>query len=292
MKSKLWIASLTLIACATPVVWAANEAPAPSSIPAGLAPAGKAEVTTELQALVGKIKTKLQSGARTEEALAEEVKGFDVILAAHKDEKTDAVAQVLMMKAMLYVEVFQNVEKGTALLTQVKTDFPQTQIAQKIDSILGMLAEQKDAIKLQASLAPGVAFPDFAEKDLTGKPLSIAQFKGKIVLVDFWATWCGPCVAELPNVIEAYKKYHDKGFEIIGISLDKDEAKLKAFLSEKGMAWPQYFDGLAWESKLGKKYGINSIPSTFLLDKEGKIIAKDLRGEALGAELEKQLGKL
>jgi peroxiredoxin len=98
-------------------------------------------------------------------------------------------------------------------------------------------------------------------------------------------------VAELPNVIEAYKKYHDKGFEIIGVSLDKDEAAFKAFIAAKGMTWSHYFDGLGWSSKLGQKYGIDSIPATYLIDREGKIIAKGLRGSALQAELEKQLGK-
>jgi thiol-disulfide isomerase/thioredoxin len=99
-------------------------------------------------------------------------------------------------------------------------------------------------MKLQAGLKPGVVFPDFNEKDLAGEPLSIAKFKGKVVLVDFWATWCGPCRGELPNVLAAYKKYHDKGFEIIGISLDRDENALKSFIKENGMVWPQYFDGL------------------------------------------------
>jgi thiol-disulfide isomerase/thioredoxin len=293
MKSKLWIASLTLIACATPVVWAANEnaAPAVAATSAESAPAAKADVKAELNALVARIQVKIKAGARTEAALAEEMKGFDAILAAHKDEKTDDVARVLMMKAMLYVEIFKDFEKGSVLLTQVKTDFPQTPVAQNIDKILEHIAQQKEAAKMAVSLAPGVVFPDFEEKDLSGQPLSIAKFKGKIVLVDFWATWCGPCVAELPNVMEAYKKYHDKGFEIVGISLDQDEAKLKAFISEKGMVWPQYFDGKGWGSKLGKKYGILSIPATFLLDKDGKIIAKGLRGPALDAELEKQLGK-
>jgi len=156
---------------------------------------------------------------------------------------------------------------------------------------LPMIAQQRETQKIQALFAPGAQLPDFDEKDIEGKPLSIAKFKGKIVLVDFWATWCGPCVAELPNVLEAYKKYHDKGFEIIGVSLDKEEAVFKAFIAEKGMTWSHYFDGLGWNSKLGKKYGIESIPTTFLLDREGKVIAKGLRGPALLAELEKQLGK-
>lgn len=270
-----------------------NAAPAPVAASETSAPAAPTltGVQAELKQLVENIKTKLRAGSRTEESLAEELKGFDAILAAHKGEQSEDLAQVLMMKAGLYLEIFQNLEKGEALIKQMKAEFPQTEIGKQADGILDMLAQRKEAEKTKAAFAPGAIFPDFNEKDLSGKPLSIAKFKGKIVLVDFWATWCGPCVAELPNVLAAYQKYHDKGFEIIGISLDKDEAKLKAFIAEKKMPWPQYFDGQGWQNKLGQKYSIDSIPATFLLDREGKIIAKDLRGAALEAELAKQLGK-
>ena len=107
----------------------------------------------------------------------------------------------------------------------------------------------------------------------------MANFKGKVVMVDFWATWCGPCVGEVPNVVAAYKKYHDKGFEIIGVSLDRDGDldKMKSFTKDKEMPWPQYFDGGFWTNKLAVKYGINSIPATFLLDGSGIIIAKNAR---------------
>jgi thiol-disulfide isomerase/thioredoxin len=107
--------------------------------------------------------------------------------------------------------------------------------------------------------------------------------------VDFWATWCGPCVAELPNVLETYQKYHDKGFDVVGISLDQDENKLKSFILQRKISWHQYFDGKGWENKLAVKYGISSIPATYLLDKDGKIVAKDVRGEELGKAVAKAL---
>ena len=97
--------------------------------------------------------------------------------------------------------------------------------------------------------------------------------------------------AELPNVIKTYEAHHKQGFEIIGISLDKDQEKLASFTKEKNMTWPQYFDGLVWENKLAVKYGINSIPATFLLDGQGTIIGKDLRGEALEQAVAKALAK-
>ena len=247
--------------------------------------------TIQLQDLVAKIQTKLEAGKNTEKELADELKEFDVLLASHKGEKTDEVASILFMEAMLYVQVLDNTEKGAALLTQLKNDFPETKSGKNADEILASIKKQAEAKKVKAALVDGAVFPDFAEKDLAGKPLAIANYKGKVVLVDFWATWCPPCVAELPNVLKAYEKYHAKGFEIIGISLDKDEAALTSFIKKKNMPWPQYFDGLGWNNKLSGKYGVTSIPATYLLDGEGKIIGSDLRGDALDEAIAKALAK-
>jgi thiol-disulfide isomerase/thioredoxin len=250
---------------------------------------GSAQTTPDPQAqlreLVEKIQTKLQTGDRTEASLAAEIKEFDALLAQHQDSKTDEVAQILFMKAMLYTQVFDDPEKGITFLEQLSRDFPETQRGKlAVDMIQGL--------RKQAMLGVGKSFPDFSAKDLEGNPLSIAKFKGKVVLVDFWATWCGPCITELPHVLAAYKKHHDRGFEIIGISLDEDREKLTGFLKERGMTWPQFFDGKGWETKLAKDYGINSIPATFLLDGEGKVIAKGLRGEALETAVAEAIAKL
>jgi thiol-disulfide isomerase/thioredoxin len=133
----------------------------------------------------------------------------------------------------------------------------------------------------------------FSVKDLEDKDLAVESYKGKIVLIDFWATWCGPCVRELPNVIEAYKKYHDKGFEIIGVSLDKDDKTvLTKFLeSHPDMKWRQYYDGKFWKNELAVLYGVQSIPATYLIDQEGKIYRTGLRGKALDKAIEKLLAK-
>ena len=240
-----------------------------------------ADTKAELQELVGKVKTKLQAGTATEADLAPELQSFDALLAEHKDEKTDDVADILMLKAMLYAQVLKDDAKATAELQQLKTDFPATTDAKKADSIIASLAQQAAANKIQRSLSVGTPFPDFQVADLDGKPLSVARDKGKIVLIDFWATWCGPCVHELPNVQKVYGQYHDKGFDIIGVSLDQDKDKLTSFLQQKQMTWPQYFDGKGWGNKLAGTYGVNSIPATYLVGKDGKIIGKDLRGDAL-----------
>jgi len=285
MKFRLFAAALaaSLSLLGRPCL-AADAAPAPAPAPAA------GDVRQELQQLVTKVNAQLQAGKHTEAELAGELKEFDALLARHQGEKTDDVAQILLMKAMLYVEVFENPTKGADLIRQLKADFPATKQGQDADRMLTALAQQEQAAKIRAELTVGKPFPDFAEKDLAGQPLSLGAHKGKIVLVDFWATWCNPCVNELPNVLAAYKKYHDRGFEIVGVSLDEDQAKLAAFLKDRGMTWAQFFDGQGWQNKLAVKYGIESIPATFLLDGDGIIIAQDLRGEALGAELERRLG--
>ena len=251
----------------------------------------KSAAATELKELMTKVSAKMKESPPTENDLADELKEFDTLLARHKGEKTDDVAQILFMKAQLYLQVFDNFEKGTELINQLKRDFPETKQGKSADKVLESIAKQAAAKKIRDSLAVGTVFPDFDEKDLAGKPLSIANYKGKVVLIDFWATWCGPCVGELPNVLKAYEKHHPNGFEIIGISLDKDKAKLESFTKEKNMPWQQFFDGLFWNNKLSTKYGVNSIPATYLLDGEGKIIGKNLRGEALEAAVAKALGK-
>ena len=113
--------------------------------------------------------------------------------------------------------------------------------------------------------------------------------KGKVVLIDFWATWCGPCIEEMPNVITAYNQYQEKGFEVIGVSLDQDLAEMEEFIATNEMKWPQYFDGKGWGNDLAGKYGIKSIPSTFLIGKDGKIIASNLRGDELEATIKAAL---
>jgi thiol-disulfide isomerase/thioredoxin len=111
-----------------------------------------------------------------------------------------------------------------------------------------------------------------------GREVDLSKMRGKVVLIDFWAVWCGPCVMEMPNVLKAYEKLHPKGFEIVGISLDQDKAKLESFVKDKGMAWPQYFDGKGWKNDISTKYGINSIPAMWLVDKKGMVVSTNARG--------------
>lgn len=240
-----------------------------------------ANVETQLQELVEKIREKLQQGKTTKDELAENLKEFDVLLEQHKGEKTDEVAQVLVAQASLYLQVFEDTETGLRLFRKLKSEFPETTQGKMADQIIA-------SIEVQQNLVIGAQFPVFEDVDLLGKPISIAKFKDKVVLLDFWATWCGPCISELPNVTATYEEFHSKGFEIIGISLDREEETLRAFLKRRSLPWNHIFDE---EGKLAGRYSVASIPTTYLLDGNGKILAKNLRGPALRAEVAKLLDK-
>jgi thiol-disulfide isomerase/thioredoxin len=244
--------------------------------------------TVELKALVSKIKADIHVGKTTESALADDLKQFDVLLAEHKGEKTDAVAEILFQKATLYSEVFQDAAKADELMKQLKREFQGTHLVAAVEQQEAAAAAAK---KIQASLVTGTNFPGFSVPDVDGKPLSLADYKGKVVLIDFWATWCPPCRAEIPNVVATYKKYHSQGFDIIGVSLDQNRLKLVNFTKDKGMTWPQFFDGQGWENELAVKYGIEAIPATYLLDGNGIIIAKELRGAKLEQAVAKAVAK-
>ena len=258
----------------------------------GVRAADSPAASTELKDLVARINASLKEGKRTEAELAGPLKEFDTLLAKHKGQTNDDVAEIAFMKATLYVEVLQQTDKGTEMLKQIQHDFPASAPAKRVDQILASLKQGEAARKIQESLAVASPFPDFDVKDLDGKALSVAGYKGKVVMIDFWATWCGPCVGEVPNVAKVYEKYHPQGFEIIGVSLDRDgdKAKLISFTKEHNMPWRQYYDGKFWSNDLAVKYGIQAIPATFLLDRSGKIIAKNVRGEALEPAVEKALG--
>jgi peroxiredoxin len=153
-----------------------------------------------------------------------------------------------------------------------------------LDTKYGQLAQEK--LKQMRGTMIGYPAIEFSQASPEGKQIKLSEFKGKYVLVDFWASWCGPCRAENPNVVMAYQKYKDKGFTVFGVSLDSNkEAWLKA-VDKDNLTWPQVSDLKGWQNDVAKLYGISSIPQNLLLDKEGKIIAKNLRGADLEAKLE------
>jgi peroxiredoxin len=131
---------------------------------------------------------------------------------------------------------------------------------------------------------------DFTMNDTTGKPFTLSSLKGKIVLVDFWASWCHPCRMENPFVVRAYEGFHAKGFEVLGVSFDKNKAKWEKAIKDDNLTWNHVSDLQYWGNAAGKLYGISSIPSNVLLDKDQVIIARNLHGEALMTKLTELLG--
>jgi thiol-disulfide isomerase/thioredoxin len=194
----------------------------------------------------------------------------DGILAILKRDKKNETANSALMRLADSAEPTQ----AKAYLKQV------------IENTEGRLAEAaKGKLKNMEALGQPV---EITFEAVDGRRINVAKLKGKVVLIDFWATWCGPCVAELPNVKKTYAKYHKKGFEIVGISLDSNKNKLMDFVEDNNMTWPQHFDGKGWKNRYAVEFGIQSIPAMWLVDKKGNLV--DMKARAnLEAKVERLL---
>ena len=213
-----------------------------------------------------------QRQAKMNELEAKEEKAMDMIYNTIEQNITNAVGIHLLPS---YASAFSE-EKQQALVEKV----PAEMVNDNIKRI-------KDHLDLVAKTAVGQKFADFEMKTPEGNNVKLSDFvsKNKYTLVDFWASWCGPCRQEMPNVVEAYKIYKPKGFEIVGVSLDRDEESWKKGIAELNITWPQMSDVKYWDCEAAKLYGVNAIPATVLIDQEGTIVERNLRGEALKKRL-------
>jgi thiol-disulfide isomerase/thioredoxin len=160
-----------------------------------------------------------------------------------------------------------------------------------IENVKQQFNEAKLKKASQNLLAPGKPAPNFIQNDVNGKPLSLADLKGKVVLIDFWASWCGPCRKENPNVVKLYEKYKDAGFTIMSVSLDKDKSNWLAAIEKDNLVWPYHVSDLKqWSNEVARLYQVSSIPFTVLVDKNGNIIDTKLRGVELEQALKTIFG--
>lgn len=176
--------------------------------------------------------------------------------------------------AETYADLFEAVDNG------LKEKYADNQFVKYVDN------------KVRTNLGPGRMAPEIAMPDPDGKTRKLSDLRGKVVMIDFWASWCRPCRMENPNVVKLYKKYHDKGFEIYSVSLDKDRTQWLRAIDQDGLEWANHVSDLnGWTSSGGATYGITSVPSTVLIDRQGRIIARNLRGEQLANKLKEIFGE-
>ncbi|MDE0685947.1 MAG: redoxin domain-containing protein [Candidatus Poribacteria bacterium] len=199
--------------------------------------------------------------------------------------KSDDLQAHFVLSMML--EMANQGEEVLSVFEKLEEQYPDNYyILGKLAQIHEELGNAKLAAEYRKKAAPmselvGEVVPDFSATDLDGKPISLQQYRGKVVLLDFWAVWCGPCLGEMPNVKRVYDTYKDQGFDIIGVSLDTDEARLRNYLKENDIQWRQIFSGQKWESPLAQKYHIRSIPAPCLIARDGTLISSKAKGVKL-----------
>lgn len=218
--------------------------------------------------------------------MTQEYTKFQTALQSYVGMYTNSAALILPLSSIKLEQDFESYEK---LIVPLYQSFNQSAIVQNLYKNYLATKQQRDAANPFAS---GKAVPDFEELRTDGKKkMKLSDLQGQVVLLDFWASWCGPCRAENPNVVKNYQKYKDAGFTVMSVSLDSNKDKWLAAIAADQLNWPNHVSDLGgWKSKVAQLYGVNSIPFTILLDKEGRVIATNLRGAALEQTLQQIFG--
>jgi len=204
------------------------------------------------------------------------------------DYVKNAATPHLAYAAMQYLPYANGPEVYDQTLARLKKEIPSNELTVNLGKFIG---QEKNKAKSASVAAIGKEAVDLKAKNPEGKEMALTDLKGKVVLIDFWASWCGPCRRENPNVVRAYKEYKNKGFDVFSVSLDSNVDRWQKAIEKDGLVWDSHISDLKkWNSDLSKSYGVRSIPATFLIDKDGKIVAKNLRGRALDDKLKELLG--
>ena len=234
----------------------------------------------------------MQANSNGDQAEMERIRSqFEVENANHKDLLKRKVNEMGTSLAILQIVGNFNAEEDYEFLDQLGKKFADNPPDSKhTPSFLAYIDGVRQQARNNENLQIGKMAPEINLPNPDGDLVPLSSLRGKIVLVDFWAQWCRPCRMENPNIVDAYQKYKDKGFEVYGVSLDRSKENWLRGIEEDGLPWTHVSDLKYWQSEAAKTYNINAIPASFLLDREGKIIARNLRGPLLHQKLKEILG--